>query len=63
MVTWSPGMTISTPSGRVMVPVYVGGTEVELWTIAIEEWFMTATFFFRQDVYLCFELGVWGDGV
>ena len=42
---------------------YVGGTEVELWTIAIEEWFMTATFFFRQDVYLGFELGVWGDGV
>src|SRR5690554_7220010 len=40
---------------------YVGGAEVELWTVAIEEWGMTTTFFFAQYVHFCFKVGVWLD--
>src|SRR5688572_23779774 len=40
---------------------YVGGTEVELRTVAFEERSMTAAFFLAQDVHLGFELGVRGD--
>merc|ERR1711916_130110 len=36
--------------------------EVELWTVVGEEWRVTATFFFRQDVSLSFELLVRRDG-
>ena len=42
----SPGITISTPSGRLHNTSYVRCTEVELWTIVCEEWSMTSTFFF-----------------
>ena len=38
---------------------YVGGSEEELWTIAVEEWGMTAAFIFGQYVYLSGEFGVW----
>src|SRR5690606_25676802 len=37
---------------------YVSSTEVELWTVAFEEWSVTTTFFFRQYVHFRFELGV-----
>merc|ERR1711916_143876 len=36
--------------------------EVELWTVVGEEWRVTATFFFRQDASLSFELLVRRDG-
>src|SRR5471030_1077053 len=29
---------------------HVSCTEVELWTVAFEEWSMTTTFFFAQDI-------------
>src|SRR3989339_309425 len=41
---------------------YVGGAEVELWTVALEEWGMTATFFLAQYVDSSCELGMRGDG-
>src|SRR5690606_4209973 len=41
---------------------HVSGTEVELWTVAIEEWCMTTTFIFTQHVDLCCEFGVRLDG-
>src|SRR5690606_11381197 len=37
---------------------YVSSTEVELWTVAFEEWRVTTTFIFRQYVHFCYELGV-----
>src|SRR6056297_3522582 len=37
---------------------YVGGTEVELRTVALEERGMTTTFFFAQYVHFALELGV-----
>ncbi len=37
---------------------YVGGTEVELRTVAVEERGMTAAFFFLQYIYLAGEVGV-----
>ena len=40
----------------------VGGTEVELRTIVVEEGSMTAAFFLGQDVNLTLELGVGMDG-
>ena len=61
MVVWSPGMTISTPSSRVHVAGHVGGPEVELRTVAVEERGVTAALFAGQDVDLSFELGVRGD--
>mmetsp|Transcript_4709 Transcript_4709/g.15187 ORF Transcript_4709/g.15187 Transcript_4709/m.15187 type:complete len:458 (-) Transcript_4709:602-1975(-) len=41
---------------------YVGGTEVELRTVALEERSMTTTFFFGQYVHFALELGVRSDG-
>ena len=41
---------------------HVCRTEIELWTIIGEEWRVTATFFFRQDVGFGFERRVRGDG-
>ena len=61
MVVWSPGMTISTPSSSVHVAGHVGGAEVELRTVAVEERGMTAAFFAGQHVDLSLELGVRGD--
>ena len=40
---------------------YVSSTEVELWLVALEEWRVTATFFFGQDVDFSFKLGVRSD--
>ena len=40
----------------------VGGTEEELWTIAVDEGGVTATFFFGKDVDSRGELVVWDDG-
>src|SRR5690606_41942482 len=40
----------------------VGGTEVELRTVAVEEWGVTAAFVLAQYVDLGRELGVRGDG-
>ncbi len=37
---------------------YVGGSEEELWTIAVEERCMTAAFIFGQNVYLSGEFCV-----
>ena len=37
---------------------HIRGTEVELWTVAIQKWRVTATFFFRQYIDFCVELGV-----
>src|SRR5690606_3980847 len=37
---------------------HVRRTEVELWTIALEEWRVTTPFVLAQDVHLSFELGV-----
>src|SRR5690349_12085266 len=37
---------------------YVSCTDVELRSVAREEWSVTSTFFFREDVNLSFELGV-----
>ncbi|SEU30720.1 hypothetical protein SAMN03159358_4900 [Paenibacillus sp. NFR01] len=42
---------------------YVRCTEVELWTVASEERFVTSAFFFGQDVDLRRELSVWVNGV
>src|SRR5690606_35421854 len=41
---------------------HVGGTEVELRTVALEERGMTTTFFLAQHVHFAFELGVRLDG-
>ncbi len=41
---------------------HVSSTEVELWTVAFEEWRVTTTFIFAQDVHFRFELGVRLDG-
>ena len=38
---------------------YVCSTEIELRTVFVKEWRVTATFFFRQYVHLSFELMVW----
>ena len=40
---------------------HVRGTEVELWTVVVEEWCVTAAFVFRQDVDFACEIGVWFD--
>ena len=40
----------------------VGSSEVELWTIVVEEWGMTAALFLGQYINLTLELGVWVDG-
>ena len=53
--TLSPGMHISVPSGRLHNTCYVSCSEVELWTIVVEEWCMTATFIFCQNVNLSCE--------
>ena len=37
---------------------YVGGPEVELWPVALEEWGMTAAFFLGQYVHFALKLGV-----
>jgi hypothetical protein len=59
ILTLSPGITISTPSGRMHFAGHVRGAEVELWTIVGEEWRVTAAFFLRQNVDFCFETLVW----
>ena len=41
---------------------HVGGTNVELRTVVVEEWGVTATFIFGEDVNLSLELGVWLHG-
>ena len=40
----------------------VGGTEVELWTVALEECGVTAAFILAQYIHFRLELGVWSDG-
>jgi hypothetical protein len=45
MVTLSPGITISTPSGSVTDARHVRGPEVKLRTISVEKRRMTAAFF------------------
>jgi hypothetical protein len=52
----SPGMTISVPSGSVDDAGHVGGAEVELRTVVVEERRVTATLFLGQDVDLGLEL-------
>src|SRR6266571_554702 len=39
----------------------VGGPQIKLWTISLEEWRMPPAFFFGQDVNLSLELGMWRD--
>ncbi len=56
--TWSPGITISTPSGRVDFTGHVEGTDVELGTIVVVERSVTTTFLFLEDVDRSFELAV-----
>ena len=60
MVTLSPGMTISTPSGRVDHAGHVRGAEVELGTVAVEERGVAAAFFLGQDVDFGLELACAG---
>ena len=48
--TWSPGMTISNALGQLDVAGHVGGTEVELGTVAVERRGMTAALILRQHV-------------
>jgi hypothetical protein len=40
---------------------YVRSTEVELRLVTLEEWRVTATFFFGQDVDFSVKLCVWSD--
>ena len=40
----------------------IGGAEVELWTIVVEEWSVAATLVLGKDVNLSLELGVRSDG-
>ncbi len=37
----------------------VSCTEVELWTVVLEEWCVTTAFFLRQDINLTLKLSVW----
>ena len=39
----------------------VSCTEVELWTVAFEEWSVTTTFIFGQNINFCYKVGVWVD--
>ena len=48
IVKLSPGITISTPSGKLIVTCYVSCTYVELWTVVVVEWSVTSTFFFLK---------------
>ena len=38
---------------QLAVTSYVSSTEVELWTVAFEEWSVTTAFFFGQNVNFC----------
>jgi hypothetical protein len=60
--TLSPGITISTPSGSSHATGYVGSTEVELRTVALEERSVATALLFGQNVNLGLELGVRLDG-
>src|SRR5690606_13656772 len=40
---------------------HIRGAEVELRTVTLEEWRMTATFVLAQDIHLSLELGVRGN--
>nr|ADI20893.1 hypothetical protein [uncultured gamma proteobacterium EB080_L93H08] len=33
-------------------------SKIELWSIAIKEWFMSSTFFFSQCIYICFKFSM-----
>ena len=59
--TLSPGITISTPSGRVADAGDVGGAEVELGAVAVEERGVAASLVLGQDVDLGLEVRVRGD--
>ncbi len=61
IVILSPGMTISTPSGKMGYPRHVGRAEIKLRTITREERRVTTTLFLRQDIYLGLELRVRSD--
>jgi hypothetical protein len=47
---------------KLQVAGYVGGSEIELRSVTVEERGMSSAFFLLQDVYLAFELGVGIDG-
>ena len=61
MVMLSPGITISTPSGSLHDAGHVGGAEVELRAVVVEERRVTAALFLLQDVDLGLELLVRRD--
>jgi len=50
IVTLSPGITISTPSGKRHNARHVRRAEVKLWTVIGEERRMTSAFFLRQNI-------------
>ena len=56
--TLSPGITISTPSGKLTRTRHIRRTEVKLRTVALEERRVTTTFILRQNVNLSLKLGV-----
>ena len=56
IVTRSPGMTISTPSGELDGTGHIGRTEVELGTVALEEWLVASALFLLEDVHLAVNL-------
>ena len=55
--TLSPGMHISTPSGRLMTTGDVGRAEIELRAVVVEERGMAPALFLGQYVNLSAELG------
>ena len=61
MLTLSPGITISVPAGSSIDAGDVGGAEVELRAVAVEERGVTTAFFLGQHVDFGLELGVRGD--
>ena len=57
----SPGITISVPGRQLGRARHVGGAEVELRAVAVEERRVTAAFFLAQDVDFALEGGVRRD--
>ena len=58
MLMLSPGMIISTPSGRMQRPGHIGGADVELGPVAIEEGGMPSALLLGQDIDLGGKAGV-----
>ena len=61
MLMLSPGITISTPSGSLQRAGHVGGAEVELRAVVVEERRVTPALFLLQHVDLGLELLVRRD--